>query len=122
MCIRDRSRVLGPQGVQAYSDMLQDMPPDPMSAEFDALPADADDAACRDLAERTAPFVRELYRDFPGLHAANSDTPNGKRFAQETMGKAMIELYNPAQIKVLVRLEQLLAENPLPRPENEEAP
>ncbi|WP_258343444.1 helix-turn-helix domain-containing protein [Saccharopolyspora gregorii] len=116
------SRVLGPQGVQAYSDMLQDMPPDPMSAEFDALPADADDAACRALAERTAPFVRELYREFPGLHKANVDAPSGLRFARETMGKAIVDLYNPAQINVLVHLEQILVADPMPQPEDEETP
>jgi DNA-binding transcriptional MerR regulator len=102
------SRVLGPQGIQAYADLLQDLPPDPANAEFDELPADADEATRQDLAERLAPYVRGLYDKHPGLRDAAAEAPGGVRFAAETFDVAMNDLYNPAQRDVMIRTERLL--------------
>lgn len=102
------SRVLGPQGIQAYADLLQDLPDDPANAEFDALPADADEATRQDLAERLAPYIHALYDRHPGLQDAAAEAPGGVRFAAETFGVAMNELYNPAQRDVMIRTQRLM--------------
>lgn len=49
------SRVLGPRGLQAYADLMREMPEDSAASELDDLPADAEEATRRDLAERLAP-------------------------------------------------------------------
>ncbi len=102
------TRVLGPRGLQTYADMLQDLPADPVTTEFDDLPADADDETRQDVAERLAPYVRALNREHPGLRVPDADAPHGPRFVEETVGKAMRELYSPAQLDVLRRTHHLL--------------
>jgi DNA-binding transcriptional MerR regulator len=106
------TRVLGPQRLQAYADMLQDMPTDPTDREFQDLTADADERTRQDLAERMAPSIRDIYVKHPGLKAPDSDAPRGERFVAETAGAAMRELYNPAQLDVMQRIHALLAEGP----------
>lgn len=106
------TRVLGPHGMQTYADMLQNIPRDSVSTEFDDLPPDADEATRQDIAERMAPYTRELQARYPGLLTVDADAPGGERFARRTVGKAMRELYNPAQIDVLVRMASLLTEPP----------
>ncbi|MDN5915816.1 MAG: MerR family transcriptional regulator [Pseudonocardia sp.] len=106
------TRILGPQGLQAYSDMLQDPTEDLASSEFDHLQADADEPTRQDLAERMAPYVRALHARHPGLRDAHADAPGGARFAALTTGKAIEDLYNAAQIDVLRRLGPLLGTPP----------
>ena len=103
------ARVLGPQGLQDYADMLQNLPPDPVGPEFDDLPADADEATRQELAERIVPFLRDLFAEHPGVRDVAADAPGGSRFASETAGQAMRDLYNPAQLDVLRRAGRLLA-------------
>jgi DNA-binding transcriptional MerR regulator len=106
------TRVLGPATRQAYADMLQnrsdDPVSDPVSKEFDTLPADADEQTRQDIAERMAPYVRALFDEHPGLRAPNTDAPRGEAFAMKTIGKALRDLYNPAQLDVMRRLDTLL--------------
>ncbi|MHA6629763.1 helix-turn-helix domain-containing protein [Pseudonocardia sichuanensis] len=104
------TRVLGSRALQAYADMLQNAPTDPVTAEFDNLPADADEHTRQDLAERSAPYVRSLYGEHPGL-AIPSDAPRGAHFVRKTVGTAMKDLYNPAQIDVMRRIDGLLREH-----------
>jgi DNA-binding transcriptional MerR regulator len=102
------TRVLGPRSMQAYADMMRDLPADPTDREFSDLPADADEEARRDLAERMTPRVRMIYSKYPELIAPHSDAPRGERFVAETAGEAMRELYNPAQLDVIVQVNTLL--------------
>ena len=103
------ARVLGPQGLQDYADMLQNLPPDPVGPEFDDLPADAEEATRQELAERIVPFLRDLFAEHPGVRDVAAAAPGGSRFASETAGQAMRDLYNPAQLDVLRRVGRLLA-------------
>jgi hypothetical protein len=103
------TRVLGPQRRQAYADMLQDMPTDPTDRELDDLSADADERTRQDLAERMAPYVRRIRAAHPGLEAPHLDAPRGERSVAETLEVVMRELYNPAQLDVLQRINALLA-------------
>jgi hypothetical protein len=89
--------------------MLQDLPDDPAAAEFDDLPADADEATRQDLAERMIPYVRALRSKHP---AGDSDAPRGARFARRTLDQAVKDLHNPAQLDVLGRIEVLLGTPP----------
>lgn len=102
------SRVLGPQGRQAYADFLQDLPSDPTGAQFEDLPADADEDTRHALAERMVTYVRDLYADHPELQDMSADAPGGAHFANRTAAQAMKELYNPAQFDVILRLGRLL--------------
>lgn len=108
------SRVLGPRGRQAYADMMRDTPDDPAALELDSLPADADDATRQDLAERLAPHIRSVRAAHPGLSDSRSDAPRGPQFIEKTIGDAMADLYNPAQLDVLRRAEQILRTTPPP--------
>jgi hypothetical protein len=55
------------------------------------------------------PYVRELFDEHPDLRAPTAGAPRGEAFAKETIGKALRDLYNPAQLDVLRRLNTLLA-------------
>ncbi|MEQ3553841.1 MerR family transcriptional regulator [Pseudonocardia nematodicida] len=108
------SRVVGPERLKAYADMLQNMPSDPTDQELDELPADADEATRQDLAERMAPFVRRINDEHPGLQDTGTESPRRSRFAATTMARAMQDLYNPAQLDVLQRVGKMMAEQEEP--------
>ncbi|MCO1659823.1 MerR family transcriptional regulator [Pseudonocardia humida] len=102
------TRVLGPRGLDTYRELLQDPAPDPDLAAFDDLPADADEPTRAELADRMAPAVRALHARHPGLRDIDADAPGGAASTARTIGTAIRELYNPAQIDVLVRVERQL--------------
>lgn len=75
--------------------------------EFDALPADADEATRERLATELAPSLVQHLDDYPWLtdptmHAARDDT-----VTQQTFVEAVVELYNAAQIDVLSRATRI---------------
>lgn len=105
------SRVLGEQSLQAYADMLREVPKHPTFTEFDDLPAEADEATRQDLAERMAGPSRAVRSSHP-VPELGTDSPLGRKRAGDTIGRAMRELYNDAQIDVLVRLEDEIRKLP----------
>ncbi|WP_410874863.1 MerR family transcriptional regulator [Nocardia sp. A7] len=100
------ARVLGPTGQDALRAVLN-TDHDPAMAAFDHLPADADEAVRAELAERMAPSVRQLYLEHPGLNQT-ADSPIGAERANHTMAVAIKNIYNEAQLDVLIRLHHLL--------------
>lgn len=100
--------ILGPDGTDAYADMLRE-DPDRVALELDDLPADADEPTRQDLAERLVPYVRALHVKHPGLDDLSSDAPRGPEHTAQTIGRAITDLYNPAQVDVMRRLRTLLA-------------
>ncbi|MGW1743254.1 MerR family transcriptional regulator [Nocardia sp. NPDC001965] len=102
------TRVLGPSGLGALRGLLNEQRTVPAMSEFDDLPAEADETTRSDLAQRLAPHVGELTAAYPEIVAPATDSPVGARRAAETVGKALRDLYNPAQLDVLVRVNQLL--------------
>lgn len=111
------SRVLGPEGMRTYADVLRSSKfLDAPAEEFSALPADADERTRADLAKRLVPSVSELLDEHPGLNTLSSDAPRGARFAEQTAGKALLDVYNRAQLDVLYRTHILL--NTPPDPED----
>lgn len=102
------TRVLGPRGLEVYADLLENAPDEPVSLEFDDLPADADESTRQDLAERLVPYIRAINEAHPGLIEARTDAPGGARRADRTIADAMAELYNAAQLDVLARAREIL--------------
>ncbi|WP_327248590.1 hypothetical protein [Streptomyces sp. NBC_01320] len=100
------SQVLGKSALDAYADTLRTYELDPALAEFGELATDADEATRQDLAERMlqAPAVRKMLTEFPNFEDLSADAPHGADFAQRAIVLAMLDLYNPAQLDVLVRM------------------
>jgi hypothetical protein len=101
------TRLLGPQGLQAYAEILQTYRATPEVSAFDNLPADADEQTRAELARQLFPHVHDLVSDRPGLETVNNDAPGGPRFAAQTVVQAIQDLYNPAQIDVMRRIALL---------------
>lgn len=97
------TRVLGPAAPAAYAELYGKHPKPPEFTEFDDLPAEADEATRQDLAERMAPLIRQIGADVPSIQVLAAGSPHGVKHAQRTIVQAMLDLYNPAQIDVLVR-------------------
>ncbi|MEU7145027.1 MerR family transcriptional regulator [Nocardia sp. NPDC046473] len=108
------ARVLGPAGIDAYIEMLQGYHAEPPMAEFDRLPADADEQTRHDLAERMAPQVRAMFTGNPGLLTPYADAPRGAQYAWAAVEFAVNDLYNAAQIDVLTRIGRALEAAPEP--------
>lgn len=106
------TRVLGPQGLEAWGEVLRNLPDDPAGTDFDDLPEDADDATRQDVAERLVGYVRALHAAHPGLVDSRADAPRGARFAEQTVDAVIDEVYNSAQRDVLRRLRALLGGGP----------
>ncbi|MFF0740446.1 MerR family transcriptional regulator [Streptomyces sp. NPDC004111] len=106
------STVLGPKGMAAWVDLMKNPLIDPAGAAFESLPAEADEHARAALAERLVGFVQTLYRQHPGLSTLPADAPRGQEFAKRTVGRALRDIYNEAQLDVLKRLGTLLDAGP----------
>ena len=76
---------------------------DGLGRVIDRLPADADDATRQGLAERLAATLAQDYRDYPWLRHPAAHLAKGGRITAQTFADAITELYNPAQLDVIVR-------------------
>ncbi|GIF63887.1 transcriptional regulator, MerR family protein [Asanoa ishikariensis] len=83
---------------------------DPVSAEVDALPADADEATRQNLAEKLAPSIARNLMEYPWLNDPAGRLSQSEQVTQHTFVEAVIELYNPAQRDVLARASVLAQE------------
>ncbi|MCO8276227.1 MerR family transcriptional regulator [Actinoplanes sp. TRM 88003] len=80
---------------------------DPISAEIDALPPDADERTRQSLAERLAPALARHLLDHPWLNDPARHLSPGKHVSRQTFVDAVVALYNPAQLDVLTRAASL---------------
>jgi DNA-binding transcriptional MerR regulator len=96
--------VMGPKGRRAYAAMLWDQAGRYSDVDFNALPAETGEAEREALAERLLPEVRELHERHPGLNDF-SDSPYDYGFVQRTIGKVLLDIYNPAQLDVMRRID-----------------
>ena len=80
---------------------------DPISAEIDALPPDADEPTRQSLAEKLAPTLARHLVDYPWLNDPAQHLSKGKHVTQQTFVDAVVALYNPAQLDVLSRASAL---------------
>ncbi|MGC5311488.1 MerR family transcriptional regulator [Micromonospora zamorensis] len=104
------TRVLGAETMRAWADMLREPVTDPVAGRFDALPADADEETRAAVARDLAPYVRTLYAKHPEVKITNAGTRYSARYVEQAVGTALAELYNPAQLDVLRRTNQLLSD------------
>ncbi|SCE34755.1 MULTISPECIES: hypothetical protein [unclassified Streptomyces] len=86
-----------------------------MARELNELPVDADELARQSLAERLVPYVLGLRSRRPGLSDLASDAPRGRQHTGRTIGEAISDLCNPAQVDVMKRLDRLLSDVDAPR-------
>lgn len=100
------AQLLSPEALATYNEVLRSHSKDIAIVEFDNLPADADEETRQRLADRMSalPYVQEMRAVFPDAVGMYGDSPRGEKFAIQTMVKVMVELYNKAQIDVLVRM------------------
>ncbi|SKH45416.1 MerR family transcriptional regulator [Mycobacteroides abscessus subsp. massiliense] len=106
------SRVLGPSGLQAFVGMFLDQQDRELDHELENLPADADERTRADLAERMSLHAKRLYVDHPGMLNSTADAPRGQRFAESTVARALLDLFNPAQLDVLMRVGAAVRSEP----------
>ncbi|MEU6783090.1 MerR family transcriptional regulator [Nonomuraea angiospora] len=76
---------------------------DPVNAELDALPPDADEATRQSLAERLAPLIAQNFIDYPWLTNPEGRLSKSEHATQQTLIDAVAALRNTAQIDVLTR-------------------
>lgn len=82
----------------------------PADADFDNLPADADEATRQNLAEKLAPTIVEHLNRYPWLTDPAGRLSRSERVTRETFIEAVNALYNPAQIDVIARAGTLAHE------------
>ncbi|TWF93519.1 MerR family transcriptional regulator [Saccharopolyspora dendranthemae] len=103
------STIFSESDLAEFREMLAE--PEETDMEFELLPADADDAALDQLAERMAPVVRRNRQRHPRLVNPAANSPRGRELAESTMAHAVAELYNRAQITVLQRVYAILEQD-----------
>lgn len=106
------SRLLGPVGMQAYIGMFQDQQDRSLDRELEALSVDADEQTRAELADRLATQARKLYADHPGMLRSTADAPRGQQFAERTVGQALLDMFNSAQLDVLIRVGSAVRSDP----------
>jgi DNA-binding transcriptional MerR regulator len=99
------STVLEPGDLEKVRSMLADPDPPAEATTFRELAPDADEVTREELARTYAPKVRSQL-DAHGLTSGIWATASHA----EALGTALRELYNPAQIDVLVRMSSLVTE------------
>jgi DNA-binding transcriptional MerR regulator len=99
------SRVLDATAMTTLRE-LHSTPRPPIQAEFDALPADADEATRQRLAEDYAPTALRQFEEHPSL----KDVAASEALTKPVVLHGLVELYNPAQLDVLQRLNTILKE------------
>lgn len=82
----------------------------PTDDEFDDLPADASADTVDDLAGRMVPVIRELQRSHPWAADPAAYAEPGVEVTADTVTQVLRDLYNPAQLRVLRRIESILSE------------
>lgn len=103
------NRVLGPTALESLREMLTTSDAaDPAMADFDNLPADADEQTREKVAEQIAPYARKLQTTYPNLNTVH-DSPVGPQRAAQALALALKDLYNEAQFDVLLRVNRSLA-------------
>ena len=101
------SRLFGEEAMAAMKD-LHSVPRIPAETEFDQLPPDAPAEVRQRLAEAFFPLVREGFEKHPVLENPLAHSPRGQRYAWSVVGQTLSEVYNEAQLDVMVRLNSML--------------
>lgn len=81
--------------------------------DFDQLPGDAGDPEINQLAKRMVPMIQRLRRERPWPADPLEDSPQGPGAAGNALAHTLVEIYHPAQIRVLQNVDSLLQEGTL---------
>ena len=100
-------QLAGEEAVSGYLDAVTETRDDPVLREFENLPQDADEDTRVLLAERLAEYQAHASAAHPELDTAGAAGPVGRKRAGEAIGRAIAELYNSAQVDVIVRASAL---------------
>lgn len=102
------STVLSPPKLEEFRQSL--LAGNDVDDDFENLPATAGEEMIEALAQRMAPTVAASRTARPLLNDLTTDSPVGEREAQLVLAHAFTELFHPAQLRVLERVDELLAE------------
>lgn len=102
------SRVLDDQAMDDLRVLVAER--DPVDADFDALPEDADDDTIRALAERLAPALIRVREQYDSVRNVTAHIRDGLDDTAPTVIEALAELYNPAQLRALALAHALTEE------------
>ena len=83
---------------------------DDTGPDLDGLPADADELTRQELAGRIADVLARNLVDYPWLTTPGAHQSRDEQSTAEIVGNALAELYNSAQLDVLMRAGALAAE------------
>lgn len=97
------TRVFDEPWLDDLRQLLADEPPTAVDAEFDRLPADADEATRQRLAEGLAPAIRRQTQEHALLSDVQAHASRTPAETETAVLAALRELYNPAQLDVLHR-------------------
>ena len=97
------SRVYDESAMEDLRTILREEPRTSDDDAFDALSPDADRATRRRLGASLAPAMGRLFETYPWLTDPGEQALHGPASATATVGAAVTELYNQAQLEVLYR-------------------
>ena len=97
------SRVYDESAMEDLRTILREEPRTSDDDAFDALTPDADRATRRRLGASLAPAMGQLFETYPWLTDPGEQALHGTASATATVGAAVTELYNQAQLEVLYR-------------------
>lgn len=101
------SSVVDEPGMADLRDLMSTR--DPIDDEFDGLPADADEATIRALAEKMAPVVAAVQAEHPAVRDLRQHPSTTTAQMDRMIAPALAELYSPAQIEVLRQVNEIIA-------------
>ena len=97
------SRVFDESAMDDLRTILRDEHRTSDDDAFDALPADADRETRRRLSAALGPAMGRLFDEYPWLAEPGTQAVHGAASATATVGAAVTQLYNQAQLEVLYR-------------------
>lgn len=101
------SRVVSADALASYIAAARAAYANPAFAAFTELHADADEQVCATLARKLLPHTLEMHAAYPGIDTLTDGAGLGPVQAAKTLATTLLEVYNPAQLDVLQRLESL---------------
>lgn len=99
------STIMGPDALDEFRQSL--VVGNDVDEEFEALPSTADEETVEALAQRMASAVDDAARERPRLQDPIAGSPVGEDQARMVLGLAFAELFNPAQLRALQRVDEI---------------
>ncbi|WP_231444620.1 MerR family transcriptional regulator [Brevibacterium zhoupengii] len=103
------SQVLDEDSLQAWRQMGDSIPDAQVVADFENLPEDASAEVREDVAVRMTEAVRDGLAASPELRDPRFGEDTSRTLGTRSIGEALVELYSPAQLRVLARCHELLS-------------